>query len=129
MIKLKNIILLTAFLCSMQISVAQLIVGNELIKKYTFVNKKANVISNAENLSGVMEKLYDLKTRKSRRINILHIGDSHLQADFITSIIRNNLQQEFGNGGRGMVIPYKLTKTNGPADYNFSSTSLWQSKR
>jgi len=39
--------------------------------------------------------------RKS--VRILHLGDSHIAADYITGTIRERLQARFGDGGRGFV--------------------------
>ena len=66
---------------------------------------------------------------ESSEINIVHIGDSHVQAGFYSEPIRKNLQNEFGNGGRGLIFPYQAAKTNGPADYSFGSLQTWKAKR
>lgn len=58
-------------------------------------------------------------------VNIVHIGDSHIQADYATAEIRNNLQFDFGNAGRGLITPLKLSSTNEPHDYSFTSTNGW----
>jgi len=129
MIGFKRILLLAALWLSVQNSLGQPIVIPELVKNYPFVKEELNVISNSGHLAGLMEKLYDLKTNGKRTINILHIGDSHLQADFVTSVIRTTLQNAFGNGGRGLVVPYRVAKTNEPFNYHSSSTFHWQSKR
>jgi lysophospholipase L1-like esterase len=62
-------------------------------------------------------------------VNFVHIGDSHIQADMMTSVIRNALQNQFGNAGRGLVFPYQAAKTNGPNDYLFGSPYNWTSSR
>lgn len=71
------------------------------------------------------EKLAQLKPKDStlptQKINIFHVGDSHIQADLMTNVVRERLQNEYGNGGRGLVFPYNLAKTNGPWDVRFSS--------
>ena len=54
-------------------------------------------------------------------VNIVHIGDSHLQADFATAEIRNRLQNHFGSHGRGLIIPFRMAGTNEPHDYYFRS--------
>lgn len=36
-------------------------------------------------------------------VRILHLGDSHIAADYITRIVRARLQERFGNAGRGFV--------------------------
>ncbi len=38
-------------------------------------------------------------------VRILHLGDSHVAADYITKTIRNRLQDRFGDSGRGFVHP------------------------
>jgi len=129
MIGLKRILLLAALWLSVLNSIGQPIVIPELEKNYPFVKEELNIISNSGHLAGLMEKLYDLKMNGKRTINILHIGDSHLQADFVTSVIRTTLQSAFGNGGRGLVVPYRVAKTNEPFNYHSSSTFHWQSKR
>jgi lysophospholipase L1-like esterase len=46
----------------------------------------------------------DTATRvKPRAITILHIGDSHTSADFLTGELRRRLQKTYGNGGSGYV--------------------------
>ncbi len=129
MIRLKEVLLLAALWLSVQNSIGQPIAIPEPEKKYPFVNEEVNVISNSGHLAGLMEELYDLKINGKRTINILHIGDSHLQADFVTSVIRTTLQSAFGNGGRGLVVPFRLAKTNEPFNYASSSSFQWQSKR
>lgn len=129
MIRLKSILSLTVLWLSVQISIGQLITIAKPDKSYPFVKEEVNKISNSGHLAGLMEKLYDLKQNGKRTINILHIGDSHLQADFITSVIRTTLQKEFGNGGRGLIVPFRIAKTNEPYNYKSGSSYLWQSKR
>lgn len=129
MIGLKRILLLAALWLSVQNSIGQPIAIPELEKNYPFVKEELNVISNSGHLAGLMEKLYDLKISGKRTINILHIGDSHLQADFVTSVIRTTLQTAFGNGGRGLVVPFRVARTNEPFNYKSSSVYHWQSKR
>lgn len=129
MIRLKSILLLAVLWLSVQISIGQSVPITNTYKSYPFVKEDVNVISNSGHLSSVMEKLYDLKKNGKRTVNILQIGDSHLQADFITSVIRITLQKEFGNGGRGLVVPFRLAKSNEPLNYRSGSNYIWQSKR
>lgn len=58
-------------------------------------------------------------------VSIIHIGDSHIQADFATSEVRDNLQFDYGNAGRGLITPLRISGTNQPVDYGFSSTQSW----
>lgn len=102
---------------------------NPEIAKYNFVKTGENYIHNNEMLKYTFEKFYQQKTNNNQKIKIIHIGDSHLQADFITSLNRTTLQTEFGNAGRGLIVPLKIAHTNEPFNFATSSPNLWQSKR
>ncbi|MCH5345617.1 MAG: hypothetical protein J1E63_00825 [Muribaculaceae bacterium] len=56
---------------------------------------------------------------------IVHIGDSHIQADIGTGVTRELLQYDLGNAGRGLISPLKMSGTNEPIDYIFSSSRSW----
>ena len=71
------------------------------------------------------QKITSLKSGKIQKIRILHIGDSHIQPDNLSGIVRKNFQSTYGNGGRGLVFPYTLAKTNGPKDFSATSASSW----
>ena len=43
------------------------------------------------------------KGAKADAVRILHLGDSHIAADYITRTVRARLQARFGDGGRGFV--------------------------
>lgn len=58
-------------------------------------------------------------------VSIVHIGDSHIQADLGTAVTRELLQYDFGNAGRGIITPLKMSGTNQPVDYTFSSRDNW----
>jgi LysM repeat protein/lysophospholipase L1-like esterase len=79
------------------------------------------------------EKLAQMKsadfTLMNQKINFVHIGDSHIQADLMTNVVRERLQAAYGNGGRGLVFPYNLAKTNGPWDIRFSSNGSFSNFR
>lgn len=95
----------------------------------TQVVKAVNEIANKNVLLPVFDKIKQIQTEKKGKINIVHIGDSHIQADFFSGKFRQNLQEIFGDGGRGFVFPYSLAKTNGPGDIRFSSNEAWESQR
>lgn len=86
-------------------------------------------IYNAKVLESIFRKLNENENHKSQKINIVHIGDSHIQGDLMTNEIRKNLQQRFGNAGRGLVFPYQLAKTNGSYNERFRSNRTWESYR
>ncbi|AXB55298.1 GDSL-type esterase/lipase family protein [Flavobacterium fluviale] len=86
-------------------------------------------IYNAKVLKDFFQKLEENENQKNQKINIVHIGDSHIQGDLMTNEIRKNLQQKFGNAGRGLVFPYQLAKTNGSYNERFKSNRVWESYR
>ena len=84
---------------------------------------------NVRLLAPVFEKLYQLEKGQSNKVNIVHIGDSHVQADMFTNVIRQILQTKFGNGGYGFTFPYSLAKTNGTSYIKYTSNVSWDSRR
>lgn len=88
-----------------------------------------NVIHNAGHLEPFFESLYQLQSANDRKINIVHIGDSHIQADYMTAVIRRNFQSHFGNAGRGLIVPLRVAQTNEPNNFKTSSNVVWKSKR
>lgn len=91
--------------------------------------KSSSNFKNAELLDVFFTKLAILEFEKKGKINIVHIGDSHVQADFFTDAIRQPLQQRFGNAGYGFTFPYSLAKTNGTSLVRYKSDIIWQSLR
>ena len=91
---------------------------NKALKQYNNIYKPVA-------LNPFFEKLLTLEGAKDRKLNIVHIGDSHIQADVMTQVVRERLQDAFGNGGLGLVFPYSLIKTNGGRNVSFSSNISW----
>lgn len=82
------------------------------------VNDSLNIIVDRDGaLHPFLEKLAELRQGGSGVVNILHIGDSHVQAGFWDDRMREHLTRDFGNAGRGLVLPHRLTGTNEPRDY------------
>ena len=85
-----------------------------------------HIIMNGDDWSALAQYL---RGADSTRINIVHIGDSHLQADMGTAVTRNRLSQQFGTAGRALVIPFKLAGTNEPNDYTISTSAVMNKSR
>lgn len=94
-----------------------------------FIDVAQNNIQNVTYLEPFFEKLYALKNGAGPTVSLLHIGDSHIQADFLTGVVRRNLQNEFGNAGRGLIIPGRVAGTNEPMNIRSYSSSTWTAKR
>lgn len=86
-------------------------------------------IYNAQVLERIFEKLKENESSNNQKINIVHVGDSHIQSDLMTNEIRKNLQRKFGNAGRGLVFPHQLAKTNGSYNERFYSNRVWENYR
>ncbi len=86
-------------------------------------------ITNEIILEPVFEKLRALQNSKTGKVRIVHIGDSHIQADLFTGKIRKEFHETFGNGGFGFSFPFSLAKTNGSRSISYQSESSWESLR
>lgn len=99
-------------------------------KLYPFIKTEKNRIENdSSSLNYFFQKLDSLEKKLIKKVVILHIGDSHLQADYFPGKNRVILQQNFGNAGRGLVTPFKVGKSNEPDNYKSWSNRTWRAKR
>ena len=81
----------------------------------------------SENFELFHNKMRKIISQKKGKLNLYHIGGSHLQADIYTHDIRTYLQTRWEGvtGERGWVFPFDLAKTNNPGNYEFSSPNTW----
>lgn len=126
-----SIIFLIGLLTSSTFIIAQGMPVNDnvLAGKYPFVKTVFNRILNSSSLDSFYLKLYRVKSNNRGVVSVIHIGDSHSQADFFPGMVRNGLQDYFGNAGRGLVFPYQLAQSNSPADIKSHSDTRWQFNR
>jgi len=99
---------------------------------YDFINYEESIL----HFEGESQKYFELFYRKLNKlitkgdgqIQILHIGDSHIQADFFPGEMRQRVQSfEKGiQGARGFIFPYSVAKTNNPPDYKVSASGNWE---
>jgi lysophospholipase L1-like esterase len=74
-----------------------------------FLRMDKNRIENeTEAFRLLYEKLFDLQRRQLGKAVVLHLGDSHVEAGYLPGVVRAGLQREFGDGGRGWLIPRAL---------------------
>ncbi|MCB0734529.1 MAG: hypothetical protein KDC76_08110 [Bacteroidetes bacterium] len=93
------------------------------------VRYEENNIDHQHNLNPFFNEIDQYIAGKKDKLVITHIGDSHIQADFLTHETRQLFQRTFGNGGRGFVFPYRALRTNGPLNVNLDYGGEWQSCR
>lgn len=104
--------------------------ADSVCRQYSYIVKDSNFIRNDKLLHELFfPKLKLLQDSGIERVNIVHIGDSHIQADYFSGMVRENFHREFGNAGRGFVFPYRVAKTNEPYSYKTSTNVVWESKR
>ncbi|MDR1407967.1 MAG: GDSL-type esterase/lipase family protein [Tannerella sp.] len=85
------------------------------------VDSLCRIIDPAHSLDVFMHELEMLLSGKDTVVNIVHLGDSHVQAGFYSGQVMRMLQEVFGNAGRGWISPLKLAKINEPKDYDITS--------
>ncbi|MCD7969646.1 MAG: GDSL-type esterase/lipase family protein [Alistipes sp.] len=95
------------------------------------VNDELNVfVDLSGNLAPFMARLEALRSGEyTGDLNILHIGDSHVQAGFWDERVRMHLVRDFGSGGRGVILPHRLTGTNEPRDYYIRTGNAYEGFR
>jgi len=81
-----------------------------------------NVIQNESALHAFFQKLFDLQNNKTKKVRIVHIGDSHIQADLFTAKMRKQMQTVFGNAGFGFTFPYSVANTNNSAPIRYHAS-------
>ena len=73
------------------------------------------------------------KILESGNFHILHIGDSHLQAAFLTEKIKQQLHEYFRDdsflASPGFIFPFSIAQSNNPFFYKVNYTGLWTRTR
>jgi lysophospholipase L1-like esterase len=97
---------------------------------YKFPKAEPNVIVDKDSsLYSFLEKLSHLRKLPDdsvKNVSVVHIGDSHIQADFFTGTTRKLMNHYFGNPGRGLIAPNRLMKSNNGRHYKITSTKQWK---
>jgi len=101
---------------------------------YPFLATSANHIENAPiGLQRFYERLRQLPRRPADlggRVRVVHLGDSHLQADVFSGRVRHELQRTYGNAGRGLAFPFGAARLDGSPSFRSAATAgRWQVRR
>ncbi|MVN77030.1 hypothetical protein GO988_11900 [Hymenobacter sp. HMF4947] len=102
---------------------------------YPFLRTAANRIENAPlGLQHFYQRLAQLPLHPAGlpggRVSVVHLGDSHLQADEFSGRVRRELQRTYGNAGRGLAFPFRVAGTNGSPTFRTAATGgTWRTKR
>ncbi|WP_297087752.1 GDSL-type esterase/lipase family protein [uncultured Draconibacterium sp.] len=104
------------------------------VNQYNFIRYDLNEMhypGTTENAERFYSKLEKLITTGEGRVNVVHIGGSHIQAGSFSGQMRNRFQQLNGeiNAGWGYMFPYRISRTNSPFGYYIRYNGYWKSFR
>ena len=135
-ILLNNPLLLFSLLFG-QICFSNLLIGQSdsaKFEQYPFVHYELNHFTGSENsiaFNAFYEKFDRMMRFKTGKLNIVHFGGSHIQADIWSNYLRERLQTIDTNvqGARGIVFPFKAAGTNAPYSYSVNTQGQWDGFR
>lgn len=90
------------------------------------INRSSSVFLNAQNEQWLafVKKFKGVDSSSSHKINILQIGDSHIQGGYFTNQVRNLMNSNIAVSA-GFTFPYNLAKTNGTEEIRYYSPNRW----
>lgn len=97
---------------------------------YPFLNREQNRLimpTDSSAFNRLFETMAKMTAYGTGYLHILHLGDSHIQADVFSGELRKQFLKFVpgSQAGRGIVFPYKVAHTNGPNDYKVTYNGLW----
>ncbi|MDR1878887.1 MAG: GDSL-type esterase/lipase family protein [Bacteroidales bacterium] len=96
-----------------------------------FINTDASAVYFPTDDTTVYDKLFRkldrLLLEGKGKVNILHIGGSHIQSGTLSHQIRSDLLNAFPGttGDRGLIFPFSAAKTNNPQNYKTTYSGDW----
>ena len=99
--------------------------------QYKFLNLPENRfkhLKDSTNFNHVMNQFSNICFGKKEQINIVHLGNSHIQGGFLPNELKTNFQNYFLNdtmAHAGFIFPYEVAGTNTPSHYTSSATGTW----
>jgi len=101
------------------------------IAQYPFIRYDINYLNFSDDSSSfeqLFEKFDTLIIRGKGKINAVHIGDSHVQGGVFSGRMAQRLQTFYPglNGGKGMIFPYRMARTNSQRGTYVKYSSKWK---
>ncbi len=95
-----------------------------------FINCDLNHITgHDENIKNLAQKFNLINSNPEKPIQIIHIGDSHLQAGFLSEKIKQEIFKAFlitdTFASPGFIFPYTVAQTNNPYNYKVDYSGSW----
>lgn len=104
--------------------------AQDSISKYPFIQPKFNHLNYSKDSTAFMsffKKLDRVKEEKNVRVNIVHIGGSHVQGGTWSNTFVSDFQNEYKTAGGGyFTFPYKIARTNGQPYATSFSNGTWK---
>jgi hypothetical protein len=126
---LANLIVLLLILCNPVIAQE----GDYFLgpKRYSVIKYDENIIQipgDDSAFTKLYQQINQLMFEGKDKVQIVHMGGSHIQADIYTHLLRERLQELSPgmNGGRGLIFPFRMAKTNNPSNYKVRYTGNWE---
>jgi lysophospholipase L1-like esterase len=106
------------------------VIAQEAGGLYSFIKREHNLLHLPTDSSAFLKfykKLDRLKEEKNVRVNIVHMGGSHVQGGVWSNTFISDFQSEYKTAGGGyFIFPYKIAKTNGQPYATSFSTGKWK---
>jgi len=91
------------------------------------LHQEGNVIQNSESLNNFYTILKSQR-ENPKQINILHLGDSHIEMGYFVEESRRCFKDNFALAGFGMLFPYQLAKSVPYFVQTKSTKGIWEGK-
>ena len=105
------------------------LMSQDAAQTYSFIQYDKNHLyydADSSKFLKFFNKIDSLKSGKKQRLNLVHIGGSHVQGGTWSNTFSSAFQQSLNASGGGyFVFPYKLAKTNGQPYANTFTAGKW----
>lgn len=128
--QIRILTLAIALFCADLLSAQALNVRADSLEFINLDKNKIDVPDSAQ-WASFQGKLWACAESDTAKVSIVHIGDSHIQADFLSGELRKCLHREFNQTqpSRGLIFPYSVAGTNNPSNYKIGFTGNWSNSK
>jgi lysophospholipase L1-like esterase len=126
--------ILVYFALLLQPSIAQMPANPVKLPEYGFIRYTINqfeLVNDNPSYNNLFTKFDSLIKKGDNKINIVHLGGSHIQADIYTHLIRQDMQSFYPGilGSRGFFFPYAIARTNSPSNLWITYSGNWETSK